>query len=188
MRNVCVRWRKLAEAGGAAMDRDIGFSAVFAAPCFALGVRCDGQRVLGIEFLPSQAARPARDSLSQLVLSQLAAYFDDPACGFRLPLATEGSVFQRRVWAEIAAIPSGSIRHYGDLAHTLGSSARAVGQACGANPYPVVVPCHRVLAKAAGGASALGGFAHSRASDWLAIKRWLLLHEGASPWNDEACR
>ena len=169
------------------MEPDIEFSAVFSAPCFALGVRCDGQRVLGIEFLPMQAARPACDPLSQLVLDQLAAYFDDPACGFRLPLAPAGSAFQRRVWAEIAAIPSGSIRHYGELARTLASSARAVGQACGANPYPVLVPCHRVLAKATGG-SALGGFAHSRASDWLAIKRWLLFHEGASGWIDEAHR
>lgn len=170
------------------MEPDIEFSAVFSAPCFALGVRCDGFQVQGIEFLPMQAARPASNPLSQLVLDQLSAYFDDPEYGFRLPLAPAGSAFQRRVWAEIAAIPSGSIRHYGELARTLGSSARAVGQACGANPYPVVVPCHRVLGKAAGGVSALGGFAHSRASDWLAIKRWLLLHEGASPWNDEVGR
>jgi len=79
------------------------------------------------------------------------------------------------VWAKIAAIGAGRTRSYGELARELRSAPRAVGQACGANPIPIVVPCHRVLA--AGG---IGGFAHHEGGFHLAIKRWLLAHEGAA--------
>ena len=74
---------------------------------------------------------------------------------------------------EIAAIPRGEVRTYGDLAKRLGSSARAVGQACGDNPVPIVVPCHRVV-----GANGIGGFAHAADGYLVATKRWLLAHEG----------
>ena len=80
----------------------------------------------------------------------------------------------RRVWAEIATIPSGKTHTYGQLAKSLKNAPRAVGQACGANPYPVVVPCHRVLA--ANGR--LGGFAGHTDGFLLDVKRWLLAHEG----------
>ena len=76
---------------------------------------------------------------------------------------------------KISAIEAGRTRSYGELARELRSAARAVGQACGANPLPLVVPCHRVLA--AGG---IGGFAHSEGGFLLEVKRWLLAHEGAA--------
>jgi len=90
-----------------------------------------------------------------------------------LPLRAAGTAFQRRVWGRIDAIPSGKTRTYGELANEIGSGPRAVGNACGANPYPVVVPCHRVVAAD----GRLGGFAGNRAGFLLDVKRWLLNHE-----------
>ena len=86
-----------------------------------------------------------------------------------------GTHFQRRVWAEIAAIPLGQTHTYGQLAKSLKNAPRAVGQACGSNPYPIVVPCHRVVATGGG----LGGFARERGGFLLDVKRWLLTHENS---------
>jgi methylated-DNA-[protein]-cysteine S-methyltransferase len=76
------------------------------------------------------------------------------------------------VWAAIRAIPAGQVRAYGDLARSLGSAARAVGQACGANPFPILVPCHRDVAQ-----HAIGGFAHARGGFLIDTKQWLIQHE-----------
>lgn len=157
------------------MVRNESYDAVLAAPGFRIGVRCSLEAITGIDFLPeSQPLMEPDSALAKRCSTQIAAYLRDPACRFDLPLARAGTDFQRGVWREIEAIPCGETRTYGALARRLGSAARAVGQACGANPYPVVVPCHRVLA--AGG---LGGFAHQRGGMWLMIKRWLLEHERA---------
>ena len=101
----------------------------------------------------------ARTPLLLRAVAQLQDYFDNPASGFNLPLAPYGSAFQRRVWDALRAIPVGACRSYGDLARDLGTSARAVGQANGANPIPLLIPCHRVLAAGhqPGGFSASGG-------------------------------
>nr|MBP6637063.1 methylated-DNA--[protein]-cysteine S-methyltransferase [Sulfuritalea sp.]MBP7423603.1 methylated-DNA--[protein]-cysteine S-methyltransferase [Sulfuritalea sp.] len=106
---------------------------------------------------------------------QLRAWLADPAFEFGLPLAPAGTHFQRRVWARIAAIPSGQTLSYGEVAAAIGSGPRAVGNACGANPYPIVVPCHRVVAANHG----LGGFARNSGGFLLDIKKWLLRHEHA---------
>jgi methylated-DNA-[protein]-cysteine S-methyltransferase len=83
-----------------------------------------------------------------------------------------GTPFQLRVWHALMAIPAGQPATYGALAKRLGTGARAVGQACGANPLPILIPCHRVVA-----ASGLGGFMHSAAGTPLDVKTWLLAHE-----------
>ncbi len=89
---------------------------------------------------------------------QLDAYFAGRLVRFDLPLAPAVSDFGRRVGEELAAIPYGETATYGRVARRLGSSARAVGRACGNNPLPVIVPCHRVVAAAdAGGYSGKGG-------------------------------
>jgi methylated-DNA-[protein]-cysteine S-methyltransferase len=106
---------------------------------------------------------------------QLRAYLKDARCEFSLPLAPAGTVFQRKVWQGISAIRPGRTHTYGELALAIGSSPRAVGNACGANPYPLVVPCHRVVAANRG----LGGFARQRGGFLLDVKRWLLAHEGS---------
>tara|TARA_R110002126_G_scaffold5452_13_gene28788 strand:- start:4220 stop:4738 length:519 start_codon:yes stop_codon:yes gene_type:complete len=92
---------------------------------------------------------------------QLTAYFDGALTAFDLPLAPAGSAFRKRVWQAMADIPYGETRTYGDLARSAGSAARAVGGACGANPIPVILPCHRVVAAngGAGGYSGKGGLA-----------------------------
>ena len=102
---------------------------------------------------------------------QLAAYFDGRLSRFDLPLAPVGSPFEARVWSAMQTIPYGETRCYGDLATAVGSAPRAVGRACGRNPIPIVIPCHRVLAKGGlGGYSGEGG---------LATKTQLLALEGA---------
>jgi methylated-DNA-[protein]-cysteine S-methyltransferase len=90
-----------------------------------------------------------------------------------LPLRPSGTAFQRRVWGQIAAIPSHQTRTYGEVAKALHNAPRAVGQACGANPFPLVIPCHRVIATGGG----LGGFARHGGGFLLDVKRWLLAHE-----------
>ena len=102
---------------------------------------------------------------------QLAAYFDGRLSHFDLPLAPAGTPFEMRVWSAMQAIPYGETRSYGDLAQAVGSAPRAVGRACGKNPIPIVIPCHRILAKGGlGGYSGEGG---------LATKTRLLALEGA---------
>lgn len=142
---------------------------------FALGVRCDRDFVTAIEYLPACAGQLPQSLLAKEAVRQLSAWFADPAYVFSLPLAPVGTAFQRRVWAAIAEIPCGQTRSYGHLAEVIASGPRAVGNACGANPYPLVVPCHRVIAADKG----LGGFARQRGGFLLMVKQWLLQHEGA---------
>lgn len=86
--------------------------------------------------------------------TQLEAFFDGRLERFHLPLAPEGSPFQQRVWQAISEIAAGQTETYGALARRIDSSPRAVGGACGANPIPIIVPCHRVL----GTGGRLGGY------------------------------
>ncbi len=151
------------------------FQAKLPTPIALLGIRTDGDAIAEITFLPkSGAAIAPRNRLAERACAQIQRYLEDPDFRFDLPLALQGTAFQRRVWAKIAAIGPGRTRSYGEIARELRSAPRAVGQACGANRVPLVIPCHRVLA--AGG---IGGFAHHEAGFHLSVKRWLLAHEGA---------
>jgi len=157
--------------------RDVSgnFQAKLPAPFGLLGIRTAEGRLSEIVFLkPGGAALAPRDGVSELACRQLEGYFKDPEFRFDVTLAVQGTPFQRRVRRKIAAISMGRTRSYGELARELRSAPREVGQACGANPLPLVAPCHRVLA-----ASGIGGFAHHEAGFHLAIKRWLLAHEVA---------
>lgn len=152
------------------------FSAIVTAPFGAVGIRSDDACVHELVYLPAHYAPQAPTSrLAQSAVKQIERYLADPDFRFDLPLAEVGTPFQRRVWQAIAAIPRGQVLTYGDVARLIASAPRAVGQACGANWYPLVIPCHRVTA--AGG---LGGFANSDAAEGyhVGIKRWLLAHEG----------
>ncbi|MCP4819509.1 MAG: methylated-DNA--[protein]-cysteine S-methyltransferase, partial [Shimia sp.] len=84
---------------------------------------------------------------------QLVGYIEDAANGFDLPLRVEASEFQQAVCDAMLAIPLGETKTYGELSKELGVPAQAIGQGCGGNPIPVIIPCHRVL-----GANGLGGF------------------------------
>ena len=104
---------------------------------------------------------------------QLDAYFNGALRKFDLPLAPDGSDYQRRVWRQLADIPYGETLSYGALAKTMSTGARAVGTACASNPLPIILPCHRVV----GGGGALTGYS---GGDGLATKRYFLRMEGAS--------
>jgi methylated-DNA-[protein]-cysteine S-methyltransferase len=151
------------------------YAAKYRIPCAVLGIRTANGVIAGIEFLPStERAQAPADPLAQRAVEQLERYLDDPRFRFTLPLAHAGTAFRQRVRAALQAIPAGESRTYGELARALASAPRAVGGACGSNPIALVVPCHRVVAS--GGS--LGGFMGGVGGDPLAIKRWLLDHEG----------
>ena len=154
------------------MKKEIPFQAIVAATTFCLGVRCDETEIFSLKFLASCAERSPTNALAAEAVRQLRGYLADADFDFALPLRPAGTRYQRRVWEQIAKIPSHQTQTYGELAKAIKSAPRAVGQACGANPYSVVVPCHRVIA--AGG---LGGFARHGGEFFLEIKRWLLAHE-----------
>lgn len=149
------------------------YQAVVSPPSFSLGIRCSDDEILAIDYLEPRAPLAPKGLLAKEAVRQLTAYLKQPNFVFGLPLAPAGTGFQRRVWSSIAEIPSGRTRTYSELAAALGSGPRAVGNACGANPYPLVVPCHRVVA-----VQGLGGFARQRGGFLLDVKRWLLAHEG----------
>jgi methylated-DNA-[protein]-cysteine S-methyltransferase len=152
-------------------------AAVIDSPIGRLAVHTDGGRIAAIEL--GDAAVPLcqpADAIAVRAVRQIQSYFDHPDTAFQLPLVPRGTPFQRRVWEVLSRIPAGRARTYGEIARELGTSARAVGAACRANPLPILVPCHRVVA-----ADGLGGYSGNRGGRWLESKRWLLAHEGALP-------
>ena len=151
------------------------WSAALRAPFAVLGVRTDAGAVTRVSYLPlATRVRAPRDALAERAVRELERYLADPDFRFTVPLAPQGTPFQRRVWDAIAAIPLGESRTYAEIARAVGSAARPVGQACGANRIALIVPCHRVV----GGRGALGGFMHAADGAPIDVKRWLLTHEG----------
>lgn len=151
------------------------FSAIVEAPFGAVGIRTEAGVIRELVYLPPLFSEKApEDPLSERAARQLERYFAEPDFRFDLPLALVGTDFQRRVWDVISAIPRGEVLTYGTVAKMLRSAPRAVGQACGANWFPLVIPCHRVTAS--GG---LGGFSNQddAAGFHVGVKRWLLAHE-----------
>ncbi len=150
------------------------FQFVTDSPIGPLGVSIVHGSVRGVDFL-DRRSKPftSDDPLEMEMQQQLQGYFQNCATGFSLPLELVGTDFQRRVWQLLARIGHGSVRTYGDVARELGTSPRAVGNACRSNPIPLIIPCHRVVA-----ANGIGGFAGATGGRRLEIKRWLLRHEG----------
>ncbi|MCR0983906.1 methylated-DNA--[protein]-cysteine S-methyltransferase [Roseomonas populi] len=101
---------------------------------------------------------------------QLQDYLDGLRTGFDLPLNPMGSPFRRRVWQALQDIPHGATRSYAELARDLGTASRAIGGANGANPIPVIIPCHRVI----GAGGTIGGYS---GGEGISTKRWLLALE-----------
>ena len=147
-----------------------------ASPVGRLRIGGDEKNLLSISFQgrfdPSGVAesRASAKGLFKEAIAQLDAYFSGELRRFDLPLAPEGTAFQREVWSALTAIPYGETVSYGELARRLGRPAatRAVGAANGRNPIPIVIPCHRVI----GADGSLTGFGGG-----LAIKRKLLALE-----------
>ena len=157
------------------MGPGVHFHAVVAFPAMCVGVRTMGDAIGEITYLPRTTALAApEDALAERAARQLERYVEDPDFCFDLPLADAGTPFQRRVWEAIRSIRRGRTLTYGEMAQGLRSVPRAVGQACGANPFPLVIPCHRVV-----GAKGIGGFAHHGEGFHIEVKQWLLRHENA---------
>ncbi|MFO7648026.1 MULTISPECIES: methylated-DNA--[protein]-cysteine S-methyltransferase [Halomonas] len=149
----------------------------FASPIGELLLLADGEglrelRLVADGLADPESARRDDDALAE-ARDQLLAYLAGRRRSFSLPLAPGGSDFQRQVWAALLRIPWGETRTYGELARRIGreGAARAIGTANGANPLPLLIPCHRVVA-----ADGLGGY-----SGGLALKRRLLELEGSLP-------
>lgn len=128
----------------------------------------DAGRIGTLHWRPGEGTPTALEAEG---LRQLAEYFAGTRQVFDLPMDW-GTGLQERVRRAMAAIPFGQTRSYGEIARAVGAPAQAVGQACGANPIPILIPCHRVL-----GARTLGGFS---APGGVEAKVWLLRHEGAA--------
>lgn len=145
---------------------------VVGSPLGALTLTLQGGALASLDYGDFGAS--ADDVAGQPYTDALDRYFCDPGISFLdLSFVASGTPFQQRVWAALSAIPAGQTLTYGQLAQALGSSARAVGQACRHNPIPILVPCHRVLA-----AQGLGGYSGYTDGVEMSRKRWLLRHEG----------
>lgn len=151
------------------------FDVVVDFPKMKVAVVTREARVAEIRYLPpSTPTKAPVNALAERAAGQLERYRADPDTVFDLPLLVEGTEFQKRLWQALCGIPRGTTLTYGELARRLGAEPRAVGQACGDNRLPIVIPCHRVVA-----ADGIGGFAHASGGYLVEAKRWLLLHECA---------
>lgn len=150
------------------------YQAKLLAPFAVLGIRTEEDWLTAIDYLPVDTPLLAPQTLlAREVCRQLQAYLNESDFVFDLSLHISGTTHQQRVWQAIQAIPSGATSSYAEIAAQLHSAPRAVGGACGANRIPIVIPCHRVIAKNGG----LGGFMNASEGNPLEIKRWLLRHE-----------
>ena len=156
------------------------WDAIIEFPKMKVAVATREGRVSGIRYLPPATAVQAPASeLAERAARQLERYREDPDARFDLPLLIEGTDFQRRVWEIMCGIPRGRTLTYGEVARKMGDgafdAARVVGQACGDNKLPIVIPCHRVV-----GADGIGGFSHTTDGYLIEVKRWLLMHEASA--------
>ena len=128
-------------------------------------------------YLPAEVElKAAKTDLAKELARQCKQYFKDPDFIFDLPLKPSGTQFQQTVWTEISKIVRGKTQTYGWIAKKIKSAPRAVGQACGSNRYPLVIPCHRIIS-----ATGIGGFAHHDGDGFHRdVKKWLLDHEGVA--------
>jgi methylated-DNA-[protein]-cysteine S-methyltransferase len=143
-------------------------------PIGRLVLECDGDVLIGV-WLPHERRHGRRDAddvppVLKEAAAQLEEYFAGERREFDVPMELDGTPFQKEVWAELSRIPYGETISYGELARRVGrpNGPRAVGQANGRNPIPIIVPCHRVLAS-----NGIGGYGGG-----LALKRALLAVEG----------
>lgn len=143
----------------------------FNTPLGVLKIQHDEHYLYRCEFSSSdQALEQSKSKLVHDITSELTCYFANSSHRFNLSYKLNGTPFQRQVWNALSVIPSGQTITYGQLAHQLQTSPRAVGQACKTNPLPLFIPCHRVVAQ-----HDLGGYMGSNTD--IDIKKSLLDHE-----------
>ena len=142
-------------------------------PIGRLAIHTRGDAIVVLDWVTTDPARP-KTALEAEATYQLAAYFAGKLKSFDLPLAPDGTLHQKKVWAEMSRVPFGSLRTYGDLAKIIGSGAQAIGTACSKNPIPIIVPCHRIVATGGG----IGGYS---GHGGVSTKQTLLALEGSVP-------
>lgn len=147
-------------------------------PIGRLEIIAQGDSIVGLTIerdgeLPHDSTPEKKNAVLATATRQLAAYFSGKRREFSVPLSLAGTPFQKSVWDSLAAIPFGAVRSYGEVGMTTGraSAGRAVGGAVGANPVPIIIPCHRVLASDGRITGYSGG-------NGIPTKVWLLDHEG----------
>jgi len=154
--------------------------AVIKTPSGLLRFDANSNELLSVEWLLDECSeQSAQTQFLKDVVQQLQHYWSNPNTKFSINKVKQGTAFMNRVWHALEQIPPGETRTYGDLAKALNTSPRAVGNACRKNPYPLVVPCHRVVSVAG-----LGGYDGQIGGEKLEIKKKLLAHEkiiAASP-------
>jgi len=132
----------------------------------------ENRQILTLEYEPEQ-----HDVFRQpLPDGEIKSWLDHYFCGkpqqYPPPVNIQGTDFQKKVWNEMLKIPYGHTLSYGDVSEILGSAARAVGQACKRNHIPIIIPCHRIVAK-----QSIGGYEGATGGHRLDRKQWLLKHE-----------
>ena len=147
---------------------------VFNSPVGLLALVASGRAITSLEWRKSRSNQKTKTLL--IVKKELTQYFSGELTEFTVPLDPSGTAFQRRVWKTIVAIPYGERRTYRDIANTLNSSPRAVGGACGRNPIPIIIPCHRVV----GSNGSLTGYT---GADGINTKSFLLEHESRATYH-----
>jgi methylated-DNA-[protein]-cysteine S-methyltransferase len=149
------------------------YDAILPAPMCHLGAGFTGDALTRLDFLPADTPVSTRqDTRARRLADELDDYWQNPDHRIDVLFVALGTPFQLRVWHALMTLPAGQPTTYGALARQLGTAARAVGQACGSNPLPILIPCHRVVA-----ARGLGGFMHASSGTPLDVKTWLLAHE-----------
>ena len=147
-------------------------------PLGRIALRSEGPAVTRVEIavqgaLSTDGTPDAPTTVLTRAARELAEYFAGRRRDFTVPVSVSGTPFQRAIWDQLAEIPFGTVRGYGELGRATGrrTAGRAVGGAVGANPVPLLIPCHRVLASD----SRITGYS---AGDGIPTKIWLLDHEG----------
>lgn len=143
-------------------------------PLGKLGIVLTGDAISRLLFLEHDAPDVTpRHPVARRAVDAVRRYLEQPGASPCVPIELQGTAFQKKVWRALRTLGPGEVISYGALAKRLGSGARAVGNACRNNPVPLLVPCHRVVAQ-----NGIGGFSGAQTGPMMAIKTWLLAHEG----------
>jgi methylated-DNA-[protein]-cysteine S-methyltransferase len=149
------------------------FTATLSSPIGPIMLNSDGDQLLSIRLSGRAATAPeemSADPLLREAVHQLKAWFDRQLTSFNLPLTATSTPRGAELRAAICAIGYGETESYGELARRVGSGPRAIGQACRRNPFPIVVPCHRVISTAQ-------SHSYYSSGDGVETKRWLINFE-----------
>jgi|WetSurMetagenome_2_1015567.scaffolds.fasta_scaffold48160_3 methylated-DNA-[protein]-cysteine S-methyltransferase len=149
------------------------YNSVIDSPVGKIGIKVANKKLVTLAFIKNDV--PLLNSTSEFahnVVQQLNLYFANPKYVFDIPLYLKGTPLHQRIWRRMLRIPSGTTVTYNDLAKQFDTNARVIGNACRANPVPIIVPCHRVVAT-----NGPGGYCGKTKGEMLNIKMKLLAHE-----------